>query len=143
MSTKTPTHKGEIESIKAITLWQSTAQKLRNIHFDSSDMIKKGSKRYKSAALSKFDEMNIYSCAMQVPNDVDFLENVIVNGCLAYEAFGKSLRTSLIAGGGRFELRRSYYDGEQVMTQIIFRDMIYFGKNKPKISLVVRKKEVL
>lgn len=83
-------------------------------------------------------DMQIYTICAKLPTNASHVVSVVVNGVLAYDLKEdqQPLRTSVIGGGGRYELRRRYWDGECVGVEIMFKDIIFFTKKKPTIKII-------
>lgn len=82
--------------------------------------------------------MQVFTVCTNLPKEFSHVVSVVVNGVVAYDLKEdeKPTSSSVVGGGGRFEVRRSYYDRECVEVRITFKDMIYFGKRRPTIKLV-------
>lgn len=82
--------------------------------------------------------MQVFTVCANLPIDFSHVVSVVVNGVLAYDLKedDKPTSSSVIGGGGRFEVRRTYYDRECVEVRIMFKDVVYFTKRRPTIKLV-------
>lgn len=82
--------------------------------------------------------MQVFTVCGRLPTNFSHVVSVVVNGVLAYDLKEdeKPTCTSVIGGGGRFEVRRTFYDRECVDVTIYFKDVVYFTKRKPTIRIV-------
>lgn len=79
-----------------------------------------------------------FTICYKLPLNTMSLESLMINGVLVYD-IGTSApkRTAVIGGGGRFELRKRFYDGECVACELMLRDVCYYTKKKPTFKCVI------
>lgn len=82
-------------------------------------------------------QMRSFTVCYKLPIDTFCLESLVINGVLVYDFAGEPRRTSIIGGGGRFELRRRFYDGEIVQCELLLKDVCYFTNKKPVVKAVI------
>lgn len=81
--------------------------------------------------------MRTITICYKLPVKTQCLESLVVNGTLVYDYAGLPTRTAPIGGGGRFELRRRYYDGECVSCELLIRDLTYYTSKRPTVSGII------
>lgn len=82
-------------------------------------------------------KMRSFTVCYKLPINTFCLESLVINGVLVYDYDGEPRRTSIIGGGGRFEVRRRFYDGVCVSCELLLKDVCYFTNKKPVIKAVV------
>lgn len=102
--------------------WQTAIKKLTNPH----------------NAKKLGNTMSSFTICTKLPINFSHVVSVVYNGVLVYDlkAGSRPKMSSVIGGGGRFQVRRNYYDNELVKVDIVFKDLIWFNKKKPVIRIV-------
>lgn len=100
--------------------WSTTPREIVNIH-----------------NFKKNTKLKTITFCTKLPKNFAFLTTIIINGIVAFDQkIGNYKRTSIIGGGGRFEVKRRFFDGEVVEVELLFKDLIYFTNKKPKIEII-------
>lgn len=82
-------------------------------------------------------KMRSFTVCYKLPVNTFCLESLVINGVLVYDFAGEPRRTSVIGGGGRFELRRRFYDGVCVGCELLLKDVCYYSTKKPVVKCVL------
>lgn len=82
--------------------------------------------------------MQVFTVCAALPTNFSHVVSIVVNGVLAFDLKEgqRGISTSVIGGGGRFEVRRTFFDRECVEVKIIFKDVVYFTKRPPSIKII-------
>lgn len=81
--------------------------------------------------------MRTLTVSYKLPVKTACVESIVINGTLVYDFGGNPKRTSAIGGGGRFELRRRFYDGECVFCELLIRDLTYYTNKRPVVKGII------
>lgn len=79
----------------------------------------------------------IYTQCFKLPKAFRTLSTIVCNNIVVYDCGIRPRITSVIGGGGRFEVRRRYYDGEVVNCELMLKDVCYYTKKKPVFKIFV------
>lgn len=78
-----------------------------------------------------------FTACYKLPLNTTCITNLCFNGVSVYDFSGVRRRTAIIGGGGRFEMKRRYYDGQLVSVELILKDVCYYTAKKPVFRVVI------
>lgn len=81
--------------------------------------------------------MRTYTICYKLPVKTYCVETLVVDGVIVYDFASDPKRTAPIGGGGRFEMRRRYYDGECVAVELLIRDLTYYTSKRPVVRGII------
>lgn len=82
-------------------------------------------------------KMRCFSVCYKIPITTYTLENLVINGINVYDFLNNPKRTAQIGGGGRFEIKRQFYDGKIVSCSLLLKDVCYYSTKKPVIKCIL------
>lgn len=82
-----------------------------------------------------------FTACYHLPINTTAVTNICMNGIAVYDFCGFPQRTAVIGGGGRFEMKRRYYDGLLVSVELLLKDICYYTKKKPVFRVVIEVEE--
>ena len=122
---------GVEKSIKLVDLnlknsknWQTTVLEIDHPH----DFKKKVKQR-------------VFTASYRLPINFLCVANIVINGVVVYDCGASPKCSYVIGGGGRFEVRRRFYDGELVAVELLLKDVCCYSSRKPSFKVIVEVEE--
>lgn len=77
-----------------------------------------------------------YSVAYKLPISFVSVSAIVAGGVVVYKSVDYK-KTSVVGGGGRFEVRRRFYDGALVFVELLLKDMCYYTSKPPALKIFI------